>query len=392
MPRRHSPTTMTAAQDLSIPFLSAVIEHVAHPIFVKNREFRFVLVNRAFCEMAGYAREDMIGKTDYDFFPKAESDFFRAKDVEMFSTAGAVAIEEEPITDADGVLHILATTKEPLLNEAGEVSHLVGIIHDITTIKKAETALRRHQEELELRVAERTAELIAAQQKLLRQERLSVLGELAGGLAHQLRNPLGAILNAAAVLRKAQLDGDQRQALDIIDEEVGRSDLTIRALLDYSRVRPPERREVLLRDVVEEALETQQVPAGIRVEVVSGLDITAAIDPLQVQTAVGNILRNAVEAMPEGGRLAVETRREDETATIIIWDTGAGVDDATRARLFDPLVTTKAEGNGLGLSTARNLIESHGGTIRYAPRAGGGAEFTVELPVKQPPEDTDVRH
>ncbi len=372
---------MTTAKDLSVPFLSAVIEHIAHPIFVKNCEFRFVLVNRAFCEMAGYRREEMLGKTDYDFFPKTEADFFRAKDEEMFTTAQMVAIEEEPITDVQGVVHILATTKVPLHGDAGEITHLVGIIHDITTLKAAETALRRSKDELELRVVERTAELIAAQQKLLRQERLTVLGQLAGGLAHQLRNPLGAIQNAAAVLRKAQLNGDQRQALDIIEEEVGRSDLTIRALLDYSRVRPPQRREVLLGDVVQEALQIQRVPPEVVVEVVSSPDVAAAIDPMQVQTALGNILRNAVEAMPEGGRLTVETRRDGEKVTITIWDTGAGVDDQTKARLFDPLVTTKPEGSGLGLSTARNLIESHGGTIRYADGAGGGAEFTVELPV-----------
>lgn len=376
---------MTAAKDPSVPFLAAVIEHVAHPIFVKNRDFRFVLVNQAFCQMTGYRREQMLGKTDYDFFTKSEADFFRLKDEEMFAAGTTVAIDEEPITDAEGNAHILATTKVPFSDDRGEISHLVGIIHDITAMKEAEKALRGAKEELEQRVADRTAELVAAQQKLLRQERLSVLGELVGGLAHQLRNPLGAIQNAATVVRRVEREAQRQQALDIIEEEVARADLTIRALLDYARVRPPDRRELLLGELVQEALDGQSIPPSVTVSAEANGEITAAIDPLQLQTALSNILRNAVEAMPDGGELAVATRRNGRKVCITVRDSGAGVDEGIRARLFDPLVTTKAEGSGLGLSTARNLIENQGGTLRYAPAPDGGAEFTIELPNEPPP-------
>lgn len=371
---------MTAAKDSSVPFLTAVIEHLADPVFVKNRDFLFVLVNRAFCEMTGYGREEMLGKTDYDFFAKSEADFFRLKDEEMFAAGATVTIEEEPITDAAGRTHILATTKVPITDDRGEVSHLVGIIHDITATKEAEQALRDAKEDLEQRVAERTAELVTAQQKLLRQERLSVLGELVGGLAHQLRNPLGAIQNAATVVRRVEREAQRQQALDIIQEEVGRADLTIRALLDYARVRPPDRCELVLGELIQAALEAQPIPSSVAVAVEQEGEIVAAIDPLQLQTALGNILQNTVEAMPNGGRLSVASRRNGAKVLITVQDDGPGVDEGIRDNLFDPLVTTKPEGSGLGLSTARNVIENHGGTLRYAPAPGGGARFTVELP------------
>jgi len=100
------------------------------------------------------------------------------------------------------------------------------------------------------------------------------------------------------------------------------------------------------------------------------------------------VLRNAVEAMPAGGRLIVEFRRNGQTVLITVRDTGPGVEETIRARLFDPLVTTKAEGSGLGLSTARNLIENHGGSLRYTPGPNGGAVFTIELP--DPPSTAET--
>jgi PAS domain S-box-containing protein len=129
----------------SAEFMSAIVQHVAHPIFVKDRDFRFVVINRAFVELLGHEPDNVIGKTDYDFFPEEEADFFRRKDVEMFSSEAVVKIEEEPITDVNGDLHILATTKVPYRNGDGEVTHLIGIIKDITLLKRAETALSEKQ-------------------------------------------------------------------------------------------------------------------------------------------------------------------------------------------------------------------------------------------------------
>lgn len=377
---------MNNSNEVTAEFLASIVEHVADPIFVKNREFRFVLVNQALCSMVGYPREALIGKTDYDFFPKNEADFFRAKDSEMFSTESTVTVDEEPITDAAGQVHILATTKMPLRGADGQITHLVGIIHDITKIKQAEETLRNANEQLEERVEERTAALASANEQLLRKERLAVLGKLAGGLAHQLRNPLGVIQNAVSLLTRASFEetGDAERTLAIISEEVMTANRIITDLLDYARVRPAEARAVIVRDLIEDVLDTEDF-GNLEVVRELPLNVVALVDPHQVQAALGNVVRNAIEAMPAGGTVYLRTWIAENRAFISVRDTGGGVLAHARAKLFEPLVTTKQLGIGLGLSTARALIENQGlgaehGTIVHKCPPEGGAEFVIELP------------
>jgi PAS domain S-box-containing protein len=371
----------------SVTFLSAIVENIGHPVFVKDESFSFVLVNRAFSEMTGFAREDFRGKTDYDFFKKEEADFFRKKDKEMFRTGSVVTIEEEPITDADGTVHVLATTKVPLTNDEGEVTHLVGIIKDITRLKSVEAALKLANDELERRVAERTRQLEEAQERLIRRERLAALGQLAGGVAHQIRNPLAAIANATALLRRhvsRSNDPESAQAVDIIREEVQRADGIIRELLDYGRVRPPERAAVAVSEIVHSALKDHVPPVEVSVnEEIDGVH-RAFVDEAQIVEAVGNLLQNAFDAMPDGGTVTVTCEPMEEQIVVAVQDEGTGIDSEQRDRLFEPLVTTKAYGLGLGLPIAKALIDNQGGSIRYAPASSGGARFEISLP--RPPE------
>ncbi len=377
---------MGAAQDLdfsrmSFEFLAGLIGHIAHPLFVKDREFRFVLVNLALCEMIGRERHEVLGKTDFDLFAPEQAAFFRSKDVEMFATGATVTIEEEPITDASGSAHVLRTTKVPFRGEAGEVTHLVGIISDITEVKKLEGLLRSANEDLERRVAERTQELVGAQEALVRSERLAALGELAGGLAHQLRNPLGVIQNAVGLLRRANLVGLGREALDIIAEEVGRAEHIIHGLLDFVRVIAPSRRNVSLLTMVQEVIGQQVCMPGIDVHIDVPEAIEACVDPIQVQTAMSNVVRNALEAMPSGGTLTIKGAESCDGIELWIEDTGIGVSSVAEKQLFSPLRTTKPLGVGLGLSTARNLIAAQGGHLDYVPGSERGARFRITLPI-----------
>src|SRR5438477_10419442 len=128
--------------------------------------------------MVGPPREAMLGKTDFDFLPPAQAKFFRAMDEAMFRTGQVVHIPEEPLTDARGVQHVLATTKAPLKRGDGNITHVVGIITDITWLKLAQDALQIANEQLEQRVAQSSRELEAAREELLRKERPAVLGRL----------------------------------------------------------------------------------------------------------------------------------------------------------------------------------------------------------------------
>jgi PAS domain S-box-containing protein len=366
---------------ISFDFLAAIVDHVAHPIFVKDRAFRWVLLNRSACELVGYRREDMLGKSDYDFFPKEEADFFRQKDVELFATKSEVVIDEEPITDAAGRRHVLTTTKVPLRDEHGEVTHIVGIIHDITQLKSAEAALRSANLEYEQRLDQRSRELIAAQDELVRKERLAVLGQLAGSVAHQIRNPLAAIKNAASVLKRST--GEEvvvAQMLSTIDDEVRHANQIVTDLLDYARVRPPTTRPIDVGYLIQTALDGQHVPPDVRVTLQVPDLPPVQVDADQVQMALANLVRNALDAMPDGGALTLSAELDERDVIVVVEDSGSGVRPEVQKRLFEPLVTTKPRGLGLGLTTARILLENQGGSVAYCERGGPGTRFKVRLP------------
>ncbi len=376
---------------LDAAFFELICNHVAHPIFVKDRAFRFVFINDALSKMLGIPREQLLGKSDHDFFPKSEADFFRAKDIEMFTSGQKIVIDEEPLTDAAGVRHVLATTKVPMVDAAGNITHLVGIIHDITRLKTAEEELRSSNVELEERVRERTRALSAAQEDLVRKERLAVLGSLAGGVAHQIRNPLASIKTAAHVLRGLTCQGPEppenpiAETVAIIQEEVGRANRIVTDLIDYARVREPDKRRIKAAFLVEQALGAFATSTAMHVERHVDEQLDVVVDPEQVQGALGNIVRNAVEAAcanGANGTLRVSSRREGEMLVIRISDSGPGVATAIRAHLFEPLFTTKTSGLGLGLVTARTLVECQGGRVELSPGSEiGGATFDVFLPL-----------
>lgn len=358
-----------------------ILDHLAHPIFVKDREFRFVVLNRAFCKMVGHDRDSMLGKTDFDFFPPAQAKFFREMDEQLVRTGQVVHIPEEPLTDARGMQHVLATTKAPMLGKDGAVSHVVGIIQDITWLKLAQDALQVANEQLEQRVAQGQRELDAARDELLRKERLAVLGRLAGGLAHQIRNPLGAVLNAAALLKR-HLSGPQPQAvtdaLKMLEEEAWAANRIISDLVDYARVRKSQPAEVQLAALVDQVLAASHPPLSVRVER-QATALKVRVDELQTVSALGNLVRNAWEAMSAGGVLKVEAREEGPYAVLVLEDSGPGFSPEIESRLFEPLVTTKPLGLGLGLTTARLLLEGQGGRLNIT-RARPNARVEVRLP------------
>lgn len=372
-------------------FLAQLIDQLPHPMFVKNREFRYVLLNEALVRIGGYPPDAMLGKTDYDFLPQAKADFYRRKDVEVFSSAAEVAIAEEVLTDGAGQRRVLSTRKVPLRDASGEVTHLIGIISDITDRKAIEEDLRLSTEELERRVAERTKALDVAHADLARRERLAVLGRLAGGVAHQIRNPLASLKNAASVLDRRFREitpwsseeagaRDIRGAIEIIHDEVQRANRIVTDLLDYARVRVPVRKATSIAAVVEQALGGQVVPPTITIvrDLPELPDIAA--DASQLQGAVFNVLRNAIEAMPDGGTLTVASARRGDAIVLTITDTGRGIPGEIRGRLFEPLITTKPLGLGLGLITARTLIEGQGGTLECVASDEHGTRFELTLP------------
>jgi DNA-binding LacI/PurR family transcriptional regulator/signal transduction histidine kinase len=253
--------------------------------------------------------------------------------------------------------------------------------------KRAEETLKEYSEHLEEMVAERTRELREAQEQLIRKEKLAVLGQLAGGVGHELRNPLGAIKNAIYFLNMVleEPEPEVKEALEILQKEATTSERIISSLLDFARAKAPTRRKVNINAVVKEALSRTAIPENV--EVVSQLDEALPIilaDPDQLGQVFGNIILNAVQAMAEGGRLVLRSEVESpEWVAVSIADTGVGISEENLDKLFEPLFTTKAKGVGLGLAVVKSLVEGHGGIIKVQSEVGKGSTFTVRLPVKE---------
>ncbi len=224
-----------------------------------------------------------------------------------------------------------------------------------------------------------------------RREQLATLGEAAAVLAHEIRNPLGIIKTSSQVLRmKSALPPEGEKLVGFVLEEVGRIDHLVQELLDFARPR------ILLRRPVDVALELGNTLSFAahdlqhrHISVQSaGQPRTFIIqaDAEQLHQVFLNIILNAMDAMPKGGTLTTQVEREGDVVLVSIADTGMGIDPEVRERLFEPFVTTKPRGTGLGLARVRHIIEQHGGTVLCESEPGAGTCFTLRLPLVPPEE------
>ncbi len=222
-------------------------------------------------------------------------------------------------------------------------------------------------------------DLLAQQARV---ERLSTFGQLVGSIGHDLRNPLGVIETSLFILR-GRLGEDERarKHVDRIKEQLDVANGIITNLLDMIRNRPLSPEPVALAQVVAGVMGAVKAPPGVALEV-EGLDALPPVqgDPTQLRQVLVNLVENAVYAASPIGTVAVRGRREPGAVLLDVEDTGPGVDPATSRRLFEPLITTKERGIGLGLALVKRIAERHGGGVEYADRTGGGARFTVRLP------------
>lgn len=248
--------------------------------------------------------------------------------------------------------------------------------------QRARLALEAWSHELEQRVEQKTRELQAAQRELLRAERLASIGQLAATVAHELRNPLNVIKVAHYALRHGASAERQQRHLDAIARQVDASSRIIEALLDFARDAPPDLSPVDVNSLVDQVLADGTIPDHVQVARETGPDLPlVSADRLQIGQVLTNLIENAVQAMPSGGLLTLGTFLQRGTVCLSVSDTGGGIPPEVRARIFEPLFTTKTKGTGLGLAIARRIIEAHDGEIRVESTPGVGSTFTLALPV-----------
>ena len=228
--------------------------------------------------------------------------------------------------------------------------------------------------------------------KMQRAEQMTIVGEMAASIAHELKNPLTGIKLALSMLL-------ENKNLSEIENEIAQSSFSqnkrmeslIKEVLDFARPKEPEYTVTDINDVIEKTVSfieavSSQSNGGASVKVVKRLshDIPEImVDPMQMQQAVMNIVLNAYDAMPDGGTLSIVTAMENSSVAVTISDTGAGIEEKYLEKIFKPFFTTKAKGTGLGLAIIKGIVERHGGNIRLASEAGKGTSVSITLPITQ---------
>jgi signal transduction histidine kinase len=295
-----------------------------------------------------------------------------------------VQVAEVEYVCKDGSTRWAEIRVSALRDAQGQPTALLGVTRDIAERRRAEEELRKYREHLEELVAERTHALEQAQEVLLRKERLAAVGQLAGSIAHEIRNPLGIIRNAIYFLETAardQLADKPARYLTIIRQEVERTEQIVSSLLDYARARAPNRARCALADIVAAALDRAAPPPGVVVESSLPPDLPRVIvDSAQLVQSLLNLVTNAVQAMDQQGRLHIRARVAPEGVELSIADSGPGISAADLPRVFEPLFSTRSLGTGLGLAITRAFVEANGGHINVRSEPGQGAEFTLVLP------------
>ncbi len=248
-----------------------------------------------------------------------------------------------------------------------------------------EQSLKMYYEQLEIMVENRTRELEQAQDKLIRSERLAAVGELASGVGHELRNPLNVIRNCIYLINmslEGKADPEIEETLKLLDVQVDISNKIVSDLLDYTRVKAPNRTAVDLNSMVHERVSWAAVPDKVIVKF--NLDPNAPqinIDADQVGRAFTNVINNGIQSISSSGEIRIRTGIDGDQAWVEFADTGCGIPPENLTRIFEPLFTTKTKGIGLGLAISRRMVEQNGGDIGVESTVGQGTIFTIKLPL-----------
>jgi len=361
--------------------LQAILDNSPAIIYVKDTQYRYLLINRKYETLSPFTGDQIIGKTDYDLFPKETADAFRTHDQQVLAARAPLEFEEVCLRD-DGP-HTYISIKFPLFDATGAPYGICGISTDITERKKLEEQFRQSQ-------------------------KMEAVGRLAGGIAHDFNNLLTAIIGHSELLLRRIDDRDPlHMEIQEIKKAGERATSLTRQLLAFSR------KQVLQPKVLNLNAVIADMDRMLRRLIEEDIDLVTVTDPAlgsvkadpgQIEQVIMNLVVNARDAMPQGGRLLIETANVelDETyarqhvgatpgpyVMLAISDTGSGMDKETQMRLFEPFFTTKEQGKGtgLGLSTVYGIVKQSGGNIWVYSEPGQGTTFKVYLPrIEEPGE------
>lgn len=348
--------------------LRTLLDTVPDLIWLKDPEGIYLACNRRFEGFFGARQHEIQGKTDFDFVDAALASFFRANDMAAMAAGKPTKNEEEIVFANDGHRELLETIKTPVYGSDGTVLGVLGIGRDITERKQAE------EEKERLRA------------RLQQSQKLESLGNLASGLAHEMNNVLAVILSmASAHLAAAEPGTKVHHAFDTIGRAADRGGKLVKSLLSFARQSPVEDRTIRLTDLLQEEAALFERLAASTVALAWDLEPRLGLvqgDPSALVSALLNLCANAVDAMPDGGRLVIRTRNSQGNVELEVEDTGSGMPPAVLKKALDPFFTTKAvgKGTGLGLALVDATVRSHHGTMEILSEVGKGTLVRLSFP------------
>ncbi len=394
-----SPKPKDQGANASTTLSDQIVEYIPDMVFLKDaQELRFVRFNQAGEALLGIPREEVYGKTDYDLFPRDQAEFFIEKDRLVLESNDPVDILEEPLQTANGE-RWLYTRKVRLLGEDGRPTYLLGISRDITAQKDAERALAAAEELIKKREEEVSAS------RLLASQRLESLGVLAGGVAHDFNNLLVSMLgNTALALNEVPEGSPARVLLMRVALAAERAAELTKGMMAYSGQSHITLAPVALQDIVSEVNVLLRVDTRefVELELMLDSDLPDVLgDTVQLRQVVLNLVANAIDAIEgQPGTVSVQARAVEVDESFLkdgwlnrvmiesscfvmleVVDTGCGMDEQTRVRIFDPFFSTKETGHGLGLAAVKGIVAGHGGSLRVRSTPERGTTVSVLLPI-----------
>ncbi len=360
------------ALHVSQRLIEGIINAIPVRVFWKDKGFVYLGCNAEFARDAGLADpKDIIGKDDYQMVWREQAELYRSDDRQVLESGIPKLLIEEPQTTPGGMVITLLTSKVPLLSSKGEVIGIIGTYIDITERKQVEAEQQRLRDKSEM------------------SSRLAVVGEMAAGIAHEINNPLTGVIGFAEMLmERSDLPEEVPSDLSVISEGSKRMADIVKRLLTFARQTQPYKTSTDLNEIIDNTLMLRAyVLKTGNIEVVTIYDRAlpwVTVDPGQLQQVFINLIVNAEHAMKaSGGTLTITTEKCGDHICISFQDTGYGISQEVMGHLFEPFFTTKepGEGTGLGLSLSRSIILEHGGELRTESPPGGGAKFTIELPL-----------
>ena len=347
--------------------LRSVLENAPFGIYRVTFDGRFLAVNPALCAMVGYTADELYASNISVFYPDAAERQRLIADYEVRPHGASV---EVPWKRKDGRVITTRVWVYGGRDPQGRIEYFDGYVEDVTAIRETEQALRQT-------------------------EKLASLGELVSGVAHELNNPLAAMLLFAEDLLSNEHRPEEREALSIIVQQARRSRAIVRDLLSFVRNRDAVREPVEavpFFDQLTRTLGAQLSQLGVELHVeIATQCVVLPIDRAGIEQVVTNIVVNAAQAAGPRGNVWLKAKRDGQHFVIDVLDDGGGVPDDVLPRIFEPFFTTKpmGQGTGLGLSVSRGVVQQHGGWIdarncEACPGLASGAHFTVRLPLPAP--------